>query len=191
MSRTTFGYLLVALSVGCGGERCLWFEFPPPSAQLKVRDAVTGELICDVGATADRGPALLHKDICEYWIPLWFPDGDAGPRVTLTVEGYEPVEVSFPIEEDDCARLKRPPLQEISVTPESSEPPPGDAGVGGTAGDSANPATEGGVDSATDDSNTEDSSSGVDAGTMPDTSFAPDAASDVMLDGPSDALGGD
>lgn len=117
VSRGAAVCFVAVLIGGCGGGECTWYAYAPPSARVKVRDAMTGDLLCEPQASTDRGPAIQHKDLCELWIPVWFPDADAGPSVTLTVEGYEPKEITFPVKEDECGHLEQPPMQTVEVNP--------------------------------------------------------------------------
>jgi hypothetical protein len=178
---------LALLLAGCSDEECLWFGYTPPSARIQLRDSETGERVCDLTATTNRGPAVLYEDLCEYAIPLWYPSGDAGPGVTLTVTGYEPEPIQFPVTQDDCGQIEGPPLQEITLTPISEPGPPegGAGGSGGTGGSAGAQADSGLRDSGTDAAL--DAASDADAATFDASAADASVDADGSTDGASDA----
>jgi hypothetical protein len=121
------GVTLAASTVGCDGDRCLAYsDYGPPSLRLALVDAATGEALCsrsDYIVRTSRGDAIPHEDTCEWWLPQWTLQGDAGANATasdieLTVTGYLPRTVSVDISRNDCGEIQAPPLLRIDVEPD-------------------------------------------------------------------------
>lgn len=112
----------------CGGDRCLAYDYAPPSARLQLRDAATGELLCraaDFSVTTDRGAAIPHEDACEWWVPTWLPSGDAGgsdrTELAVSVTGYAPARAAVEITRNDCDEVQPPVLVQVELTPQPLE----------------------------------------------------------------------
>ena len=120
-----FVALLGALAAACGGDRCLVYEYGPPSLRLAIRDAATREPICSTTlffVSTNRGAPIAHEDVCEWWLPAWTPGGDAGAdaaesAVVVTVAGYQPETLVVDISRNECGEVQQPALLQLSVQP--------------------------------------------------------------------------
>lgn len=119
------GTWLLWLASGCG-DRCLAYDYGPPSARLTLRDASTGEPLCsraDYVVSTSRGAAIPHEDTCEWWLPAW-TDGDTdtpSAEVELSVTGYLAQVVSIPLVTNGCGELQQPPPLELQLEPAPPE----------------------------------------------------------------------
>lgn len=107
-------------------DGCPWFDdFAPPSAKITLVNGATNQPICkDVSVSVDRGPIVQYEELCQYWIPEWFPT-DAGAALTLKVSGFMDTQLTFLAVEDRCGDLTEPPPQTVVLTPQ----PTPDAGI--------------------------------------------------------------
>jgi hypothetical protein len=123
---TWIGVSLACLASACEGERCLAYDYAPPSARLTLSDAATGEPLCtraDYVVTTSRGPAIPHEDACEWWLPAW-TDADAGAtasEIQVRVTGYQPQTLSIARVTDECGEVQQPPLLELQLEPAPPE----------------------------------------------------------------------
>jgi hypothetical protein len=115
---------LGCISAGCG-DRCLAFDYSPPSAELSLRDAATGQPMCsssDFFITTSSGTLIPHEDTCEWWLPEWISAADAPDasesQVTLSVNGYTPRILIFEVTRNECGEIQRPAFQEVLLTRE-------------------------------------------------------------------------
>jgi hypothetical protein len=113
------GTLILA---GCEDGKCLWYEYGPPPARIELRNADTGEIVCNKFVFTDRGAVVFHTNdggtACEYELPDWYStEGDAGPSstVTISMESCFMQETTFPVERDECEQILSPPLQVVEV----------------------------------------------------------------------------
>lgn len=108
------------------GDRCLAYDYPPPSARLGLSDAATGAPLCDkadYAVSTSRGPAIAHEDTCEWWLPAW-AEADAGAtssEVEVSATGYQPQTVSIPRLTDECGAVQQPALLELQLEPAPAE----------------------------------------------------------------------
>ena len=116
--------------MSCDDGSCLVYEYGPPSLRIAIFDAATGEPVCSRAShivRTNRGDAIPHEDVCEWWLPAWTPGGDAGANATeselvVNVTRYLPETVSVEIPRNDCGEIQQPPLLEISVDPDPTPP---------------------------------------------------------------------
>jgi hypothetical protein len=117
--------LVLALGLtanACASDRCPSFDFfAPPSAKVQLVDGQTGQVICTDTVTSNRGEAVFHPEVCEFWLPAWFPMADAGASLSLKAQGYFEQQVDFPVSVDDCGDFEAPPVQRVVLTPNLSD----------------------------------------------------------------------
>jgi hypothetical protein len=117
----------LALATACGADRCLVYEYGPPSLRLALRDGATGEPICSTllfSVSTNRGAPIAHEDVCEWWLPAWTPGGDAGAvaaesEVEITVAGYPPQTLVVDIPRNACGEVEQPAPLLVTVQPAS------------------------------------------------------------------------
>ncbi len=120
----------LCFAAGCDDESCLVYDYGPPSLRIAVVDAATGEPVCSRASyivRTNRGDAIAHEDVCEWWLPAWTREGDAGANATeselvVNVTRYLPQTVSVEIPRNNCGEIEQPPLLEVSVDPDPNPP---------------------------------------------------------------------
>jgi hypothetical protein len=106
---TVLAATLASALAGCSDDRCLAFDYAPPSATFTLTDRETGEPICNAAAAAqDMRAVIVHPERCEYELPGW-ADPELGQTMILQVEGFADETVEFPTpEEDECGEVQAP-----------------------------------------------------------------------------------